>query len=314
MPSTPRILISAVKRYCAEHAIALDIRAGGWLLVLGRPAGRHLIFGYDLGLNSAVAHRLACDKAGTADLLALSGVAAVPHAFFIAPAFSGSAEPPWPAMFEMLAAHPDGLVVKPNEGTSGRFVTRASRRDQLMDAVSSLFAADLSVAISPFLDIQDEVRVVLLDGVPLLVYRKERARVVGDGTQSLRELALAAVAPERRDRVLARLQAEVSAAELAAVVPAGERRLLDWRHNLEAGARPVLLESGPAREACVALAATAATTIGIRFASVDVVQVNGGWQVLEINSGMMMEELGKYHPSRVDTVYRAALDTIFATP
>lgn len=314
MPTAPRILISAIQRYCAEHAIALDIRADGWLLVLDQPARRHLIFGYDLGLNSAVAHRVASDKAATAELLTLSGVPAVPHTFVIAPAFSGSKEPPWPAMFELLDAHPQGLVVKPNEGTSGRFVTRVSQRDQLVHAVTGLFAASLSVAISPLLDIRDEVRVVLLDGLPLLVYRKERACVIGDGTQSLQALALAAVVPEYRNRVLARLRTEFSAAELAAVVPADQHLLLDWRHNLEAGAHPVLLESGPARDACVALARAAATAIGIRFASVDVVRVNGGWQVLEINSGMMMEALGGFHPDLVYQVYRAALDKVFAKP
>ena len=312
MPTTPRILIGTIERYCAEHAIALDVRADGWLLVLDHPAKRHLIYGYDLGLNSAVAHRVACDKAASAELLTGSGLPAVPHRFFIAPAFGDRAAPPWPSMFELLEAHPDGLVVKPNDGTSGRFVTRASRRDQLMKAVESLFAANANVALSPFLDVQDEVRVVLLDGAPLLVYRKERACVTGDGTHSLQELAMATVAPARRERTLARLQAEFGAAALAAVVPAGERRLLDWRHNLEAGASPVLLEECRARDACVALAERAARAIGIRFASVDLVQVNGSWQVLEVNSGMMMESFGRFHPDLVYSIYSAALDEIFA--
>ncbi|MGC2781863.1 MAG: RimK-like protein, partial [Bradyrhizobium sp.] len=71
---------------------------------------------------------------------------------------------------------------------------------------------------------------------------------------------------------------------------------------------------GPARDACVALAGKAAQAIGIRFASIDVVQVNGSWQVLEINSGMMMEVLGKFYPDLVYTVYRTALDEIFGRP
>ncbi len=312
MPNTPEILIGAIERYCAERAIALHVRADGWLLVLDRPPRRHLIFGYDLGLNSAVAHRLACDKAASAELLTLCGLPAVPHTFFIAPVFGGSADPPWTSLFELLEAHPNGLVVKPNEGTSGRSVTRVSHRAQLREAVSNLFAVNTSISISPFLDVQEEVRVVLLDGAPLLVYRKERASVIGDGTYTLQELALATVAPARRQQMLARLQAEFSATELAAIVPAGERRLLDWRHNLEAGAKPFLLEDGPARDAVVTLAERAARAIAIRFASVDLVQVNGRWQVLEINSGMMMESFGRFHPDQAYSVYSAALDKIFA--
>jgi len=261
MPRSPRIFVDAVRRYCTEHGIALDVRADGWLLVLDHPsAGRHLIFGYDLGLNSAVAHRLAGDKAATAELLALSNVPRVPHVLLMRPPFGpgGARE----AALSLLGAHPGGLVVKPNAGTSGRDVTRARDRHALEQAVDALFTKDCDVALSPFLDIDDEVRVVLLDGDALVVYVKQRQRS-------------------------------------------------EWRHNLDAGATPVLLDSGAVRESCVALAAAAAQAIGIRFASVDVVRLREGWQVLEINSGVVMEALGRAHPDRVHAAYGAALDRVF---
>ena len=124
MPS-PRILVDAVRRYCAERGIALDIRADGWLLLLDHPsAGRRLIFGYDVGLNSAVAHRLASDKAATAELLALSNIPCVPHLLVMRPPFTPGGA--WEAIAALLDAHPAGLVVKPNEGTSGRNITRVT--------------------------------------------------------------------------------------------------------------------------------------------------------------------------------------------
>ena len=192
MPSSPRYLSQAIQRCSADHGVALEIRADGWLHVLDQPGRRHLIFGYDLGLNSAVAHRLACDKAATAELLAALGVAAVPHAFVLAPVFSGGAEVPWARLLDLLARHPAGLVVKPNEGTSGRGVTRVRTPEQLMAAVNGLFALQQNAALAPMLAIEDEVRAVLLDGAPLVVYRKDRPSVTGDGTRSLRQLALAA--------------------------------------------------------------------------------------------------------------------------
>ena len=73
----------------------------------------------------------------------------------------------------------------------------------------------------------------------------------------------------------------------------------------------MLLQEGEAREACVAIAVGAAKAIGIRFASVDVVRVGGALKILEINSGVMMEALGKLHPELVDTAYSAALDKVF---
>ena len=261
MPSRPRILIESVTRYCAEHRIALDVRADDWLLVLERSGHRHLIFGYDLGLNSAVAHRVASDKAATAELLVLSGIPCVPHLLVMRPPFTSADAPE--VVLRLLDAHPAGLVVKPNEGTSGRNITRVSDRRGLEQAVQALFGAGADVAISPLLDIAHEVRVVLLDGAPLIVYQKQRGQT-------------------------------------------------EWRHNLDAGATPILLDSGATRDTCVALAAKAAQAIGIRFASIDLVCVNDCWRVLEINSGVVMEALGKLHPERVHAAYHAALDRLFA--
>jgi glutathione synthase/RimK-type ligase-like ATP-grasp enzyme len=86
---------------------------------------------------------------------------------------------------------------------------------------------------------------------------------------------------------------------------------LNWRHNLGQGAEPVLLTDGEIRQTCIDIALAAARAISLRFGSIDVVQVNGTWQILEINSGVMMEALNERHPDLVDTVYRAALDKVF---
>ena len=94
------------------------------------------------------------------------------------------------------------LVVKPNEGTSGRSVFRVTSEAELDYAASEIFSSHLSLAISPYVEIEEEVRVILLDDVPHAVYRKQRGS--------------------------------------------------DWRHNLDFGARPILLERGEAHDASVA--------------------------------------------------------------
>jgi glutathione synthase/RimK-type ligase-like ATP-grasp enzyme len=111
--------------------------------------------------------------------------------------------------------------------------------------------------------------------------------------------------------VLPGLLTDFGRAELDAIVPLGQRRILNWRHNLDSGATPSLLEPGEIRHACVELAVKAANAIGIRFASIDVVRANGRWHVLEINSGVMMEALSKRHPELVYATYSAALDKVF---
>src|SRR5271157_3345495 len=133
MLNSQRIFVDAVKRYCAERGIAIDVRSQGWLIVMQRGARRHFAFGYDVGLNSAMAHRIANDKSATSEVLQLSGVNCIPHTLFLNPRLNeyvptlGS----WEAMLDLLAQHPDGLVVKPNEGTSGKSVFRVSSKPSL---------------------------------------------------------------------------------------------------------------------------------------------------------------------------------------
>jgi hypothetical protein len=263
MAGGERIFVQAIRRYCAAHDIDVDVRAGGWLIAMRRGEMRRFAFGYDIGLNSAIAHRLANDKSATAEALSLQGVPCIPHHLFLNPKLGEKVVgPAWRgAMLALFHAHPQGVVVKPNEGTSGRSVFKVTTEAQLDHAAAEVFSMSTGLVISPYVAIEDEVRVVLLDDVPLVVYSKQRGN--------------------------------------------------DWRHNLDAGAKPVLLEDGEVRTACARLAVDAARAIGIRFASIDVVRVVGEWRVLEINSGVMMEALAKLHPELVQATYDAALDRVF---
>ena len=321
MLNSQRIFVDAVKRYCSDHGIAVDIRSQGWLIIMRRGSKERpnerlktrFTLGYDIGLNSAMAHRIANDKSATAEVLALSGIDCIPHTLFLNPRLSAHSPPQgsWQAMLRLLDEHPGGLVLKPNEGTSGRSVFLAASRPALELAVDRIFASHLSLAVSPYVEIEDEVRVILIDDVPAVVYRKDRPSVTGDDKHSLLELALAATPADRHLTVLPGLLTDLGRAELDAIVPLGQRRILNWRHNLDSGATPSLLEPGEIRHACVELAVNAANAIGIRFASIDVVRANGRWHVLEINSGVMMEALSKRHPELVYATYSTALDKVF---
>jgi glutathione synthase/RimK-type ligase-like ATP-grasp enzyme len=264
MSGSNRIFVDAITKYCADRGIACEATSQGWLIVMQSGDKRRFALGYDLGLNSAISHRIASDKAATSDILAMSGIACIAHTQFSNPVLADYAPASGlhEAMRDLLRQHPQGVVVKPNEGTSGRLVFKVTSEAELDEAARKIFASHLSLAISPFVEIEEEVRVVLVDDMPLAVYAKQRGA--------------------------------------------------DWRHNLDLGARPVLLPSGETRDACVALAISAARTIGIRFASIDMIRVGGEWKVLEINSGVMMETLGRHHPELALAAYTVALDKLFA--
>ncbi|MDN3276081.1 ATP-grasp domain-containing protein [Frankia sp. RB7] len=263
MASSERIFVQAIRSYGARHGIDVDVRAGGWLIAMRRGAMRRFAFGYDIGLNSAIAHRLANDKSATAEALSILGVPCIPHHLFLNPKLgSNVVDAAWrEAMLGLLLDNPQGVVVKPNEGTSGRSVFKVTTETELDRAAGEVFSMSTGLVISPYVEIENEVRVILLDDVPRVAYSKQRGS--------------------------------------------------DWKHNLDAGAKPVLLEDGEVRAACAKLAIDAANAIGIAFVSIDVVHVDGEWRVLEINSGVMMEALGKLHPELAQATYDAALDRVF---
>jgi glutathione synthase/RimK-type ligase-like ATP-grasp enzyme len=313
MLNNHRTFVDAVTRYCDRHNIAVETRSQGWLIIMQRGPKRRFAFGYDLGLNNAVAHRIANDKAATAEVLQHCGVACVPHTLLLSPEMNEYVTPArsWEVMLGLLRENPNGLVVKPNEGTSGDSVFRVVSEPELELAAHCIFSSHLSLAVSPYVEIEHEVRVVLLDHHPMVVYRKTRPSITGDGEHSLLELALAATPAGQRSTVLPGLVGNLDKAALDRVLAAGARQVLTGRHKLDCGAQPVVLEQGATWDACVQIAINAAKAIDIRFASIDVVQVDGSWQILEINSGVMMEALGKTHPDLVYAAYSAALDKVF---
>jgi glutathione synthase/RimK-type ligase-like ATP-grasp enzyme len=316
MLNSQRIFVNAVQKYCADNGITVETRSQGWLMVMQKGPRRHLAYGYDVGLNSAVTHRIANDKAATAELLEMDGIPCVPHALFLSPALREYIPPTgsWDAMLGVLRQNPGGIVVKPNEGTSGNLVFKVLTKLDLELAVNEIFSLNLNLAISPYLEIKNEVRVILVDCVPVIVYGKSRRSVTGDGVHSILELALATMPAERLSALLPRMVGDLDSATLDTVLPEGQHHALNWRHNLDSGAEPLLLQQGAARKRCVELAIEAAKSIDLRFGSIDVVQVDDSWRILEINSGVVMEALGKAHPDLVYAAYSTALDKVFGEP
>jgi glutathione synthase/RimK-type ligase-like ATP-grasp enzyme len=309
-----RAFVGAARRYCASRGIEIEIMSEGWLIAMKHGSKRRFAFGYDLGLNGSVAHRIANDKAATADVLGICGIAHVPHAAFLSPRIYKYITPAgaWTRMLDLLEQNPDGLVVKPNEGTGGISVFKVKSEPELEVAVNEIFSLEKSLAISPFLEIEDEIRVVLIDYRPIVVFSKNRPSILGDGRRSVLELAVATIPAEQLSVVLSALAGEISKDALNEVPPAGQCRALNWRHNLGTGAQAVVLDQGDARAiASIGIAVEAAKSIDMRFGSVDVVRVRGSWKILEINSGVMMEALNQSHPELVEAAYGAALDLIF---
>ncbi len=310
MKNAERLILASVRRYAAARGLAVSTHGDGWIVELKLGARSHFVHGYDLGLNTASSQRIANDKAATFDVLDAAGLAAVPHRLFMHPRFLGfmSIEGNWQAMREALDDFGGDAVLKDNEGTGGMEIARVRSEAELELGVQSLFNTSRALALSPFLEIASETRFVLLDGICVLAYGKERASVIGDGHSTLLDLIAEAVSRG----ALPATGMDLAGLDLAAIPRPGVKVAVQWRHNLGQGAKAVVIDhQAPEMAASLSLARQAFDRLGLRFASVDIVEVDGRPLVLEANAGVMLEVMARSRANGddlADAIYHRALE------
>lgn len=313
--------MTILRENCATLGIQIRAYHGDWVLTLTKGKRTEHVFGYDFSLNSASAQQIAKDKAATYSILAAAKVPAVEHRLVMSPTLpdymprGGN----WSQLNRLFKRWNSDVVCKPNDGTGGRDVFRVRDVVQLERAIHTLLAKARACAMSPFIEIQDEFRILMLDGRNLLTYRKCRPSVTGDGQSKLVDLVAdwlkacrLSPAPDTKLKALGRL--ELNARELNRVPKSGEVISINWRHNLGQGAAPdELLKNTTERKQLVQLAQKTMEALRLRVASVDIVVFpNGKQQVLEVNSGIMMEQFAETSRERAREVYRQIVEAVFA--
>ncbi len=178
MKTPDRKLVDCLKRYGAARGITVELLSHDWIAVLSRGAQRHLVFGYDLGLNGAAAAKIANDKGATCSVLNGAGLAAVEHRTFLHPRFLDflPVDGNWPGMLNAFQDFGRDAVLKDNEGTGGMEVFRVRSNTELEQRTNQLMQIARGVALSPYLSIEAEQRFVMLEGSCVLAYAKERAK------------------------------------------------------------------------------------------------------------------------------------------
>ncbi|MCR5716405.1 MAG: ATP-grasp domain-containing protein [Lachnospiraceae bacterium] len=90
---------------------------------------------------------------------------------------------------------------------------------------------------------------------------------------------------------------------------------LTWKHNLGLGASAVIEEDPALKERLSSIVQMVYEKMDLRFASVDIVEVDGTYRVLEINSGVMMEFFSRQSAetyAMAKEIYRDAIRKMFA--
>lgn len=216
------------------------------------------IVGYQFPLNPASSKELCQDKALTYEVLRHAGIPAIEHWFY--PAFPSKTEPsPFKdrAFAEALLERDGRAVLKDNYGTGGNRVYLVESMEAFDEMLRSIHATSYAAALSPFTDILNEYRFVMLDKEPQLVIRKERPSEVDEN---------------------------------------GKKVYTTWKHNLGQGAEGVRVTDRTLIDALLPEVRRTMEALNMRFCSVDLVITKDGPKVLEVNGGVMMEHFAKQSP------------------
>jgi glutathione synthase/RimK-type ligase-like ATP-grasp enzyme len=304
---TRRNIVSIITQICAEEGIDINLYSDEWVISLAKQEITKYIHGYAFPNNESGSALVCSDKSALYTILEASHIPAVRHDFFMAEGAEPVFSPDDIIKMNGLLRQYGRIVCKNNNGTGGVHVFCVTDEPGLLRAVQLIARFGESVTISPFVDIESEYRVILLDGHAEIVYEKEIANVKGDGQSTVSALTEA----KYQDRKIV-----IDPTTIAQTVPcAGDTVKLHWKHNLSFGASAVLVTDPQLRDELSSLAVRAAHAASINFTSVDIIKPCGfnqgeAYSILEINSGVMMErfsEQSEEHRRLAVDVYRKAV-------
>ena len=288
-----RFLVEALRFIATENEIEFSSFSHDWIIRLHRKGVTRYVYGYNFDLNPATSALIANDKSALSDVLAQHCIPHVEHRLFLAPELTEYIGPGgnWARAIEYTEKTGYPIVCKTNQGTGGNNVFKVNNQTELEATFQKVHALTQGLTLSPYHSVEAEYRVVLLNGLELLCYEKQRPYVTGNGNLTFFELLQAnnAYEPELLEAALSS-----PAFPLNEIPEEGKRIPVIWQHNLGKGATPLFSLKPEIHKSILALARKACVATGMQFASVDVIQIGNEMKIMEVNSGIMLENLSRF--------------------
>lgn len=161
-------LTEAIRQAGKEYGIDYELLSDGWVIKLTRGDQTHFIEAHEFDINNQASADIATDKVATYQLLAEKGISAVPH-FFLSTELDRK---PNRAHLKRLFKDYGSLVIKPIKGRKGSLVAKFEDEAKALEHIGQ--APELGWTASPYLDIKNEIRLVVFDGLVKLAYEKTK--------------------------------------------------------------------------------------------------------------------------------------------
>ena len=308
-----RFLVEALRLVAAENKIEFSAFSHDWIVRLYHKGITHYVYGYNFDLNPAASALIANDKSAQSAILAQHGIPHVEHTLFLAPHLTEYIEPDgnWlrAIQYAKKAGYP--IVCKTNQGTGGNLVFKVENQTELEAAFQKVHSSATGLTLSPYYPIDAEYRVILLNGSVLLCYEKKRPCITGNGHSTFFELLQAA---NLNDTRILKTALSEPAFPLNEIPDQGVQIPILWKHNLGKGAIPLFTLDKNVQDDVLKLAQKTCEINNMRFASVDVIQTGNSMKIMEVNAGIMLENLSRFSGEgrkRALHVYARAVEVMF---
>lgn len=297
MADNNKIFRNILKEICKEENIKYTYLSKDWIIALEKDQKTKFIAGYKFDLNCHSLGEVCDDKYATYEILKHFNLPVVEHNIVYRPNNKEKYAMGCNNVLyvkELFRKYNNSVVLKVNNGTCGYGVIHITNINNLEPYYLKLSSRSFSLSLSPFIDIENEYRAIVLENNVELIYKKELPVVYGDGKSTIKEL-LIKFNPEYFKNY--------SGANKDIILKKDEKYIHTWKFNLSGGANASLNIKEKIKNDIKKLAIKVSKTIGLKFGSIDIIRdKDGKYYVLEINSGVMMDNFIK----EIDNGYNIA--------
>lgn len=291
-----------IKQICQEKNIQYEELSDDWIIKLKKENKNKFLVGYKFDLNTQATAEICNDKFALYAVLESEGIQVIKHNIIFKNEES--------KLNKYFNEYNNDVVLKPNNGTCGNNVLHICDFNKLKDEYNRLINKCYSVYICPFYNIENEYRIIYLPNKQY-IYKKIKPIITGDGIHTVRELLI-----DFNKEYFSKEENLKNENVSADYVPAlGEIIEYEWRFNLSKGAKISNVDDKE-KEMLIEIVKKIVEIIGVKFVSIDIVKLtNNQYMVMEINSGVMMENLIKLQENGeqiAKDLYGEAIDLMFS--
>ena len=296
-----------IKKICDKHSIEYKLLSKDWIIMLKKNNKVSFISGCKFALNDHAIGEILDDKYALYEVLKENDIPVVEYNILYPDTNLNT--------YAMDANNSNivkeyykkygSVVLKPCKGTCGSGVYHITDINDIDSTLAKLFNKNSSISYSPFYNIKNEYRIITLNGNIEVVYRKQRPIVIGNGKDSIRKLLLAFNYEYFNDKLDDSIYDRI--------LNKNEIYEYNWKFNLSNGAKAFFDINENVKTKIEKIAKDIITKLEIKFASIDIVEIDNEFFVLEMNSGVMIENLLSMidNVDKLENLYEQAILSMF---